>query len=110
VDDNTEKDSVLTKNQSDTARTGEQVGNDQKKDTASINDKDDNDTEAAPLTKIFMFIEVYLLVKASISDLCSKNVNTAKQVNIKLRLAPSNFIQRPLNRSLYFWIMFTIAL
>ena len=43
-------------------------------------------------------------------DLYSKNVNTAKQVNIKLRLSPSNFILRPFNRSLYFWIMFTIAL
>jgi hypothetical protein len=64
VDDNTEKDSVLTKIQSDTARTGEQVGNDQKKDTASINDKDDNDTEAAPLTKTFY---VHQNILASVS-------------------------------------------
>jgi hypothetical protein len=64
VDDNTEKDSVLTKNQSDTARTGEQVGNDQKKDTASINNKDDNDTEAAPLTTTFY---VHQNILASVS-------------------------------------------
>jgi len=52
-----------------------------------------------------MFIETFLLVEARTSDPCSRNVKITRQVNMKLRLAPSNLNLRQLNRFLLFWIM-----